>query len=91
MASLPFTNLSMVHSIPQNKSMQNRQNSWAQFSLLQWAVPPMRMLVQEAVEVIVSLHGMTRTKERTLGVDGIVIAYARVSINNDEWSFPNWE
>lgn len=43
------------------------------------------------MEVIVSLHGMTRTKERTLGVDGIVIAYARVSINNDEWSFPNWE
>ena len=43
------------------------------------------------MEVIVILLGMTRIKERTLGVDGIVIAYARVSINNDEWSFPNWE
>ena len=33
-------------------------------------------LLKEAVEVIVTLHGMTRTKERTLGVDGIVIACA---------------
>lgn len=66
MASLPSMNLSIAHSTPQNKSMQNRQNSWAQFSLLQWAVPPMCMLELEAEAVIVTLHGMTRIRKEVL-------------------------
>ena len=66
-------NLSMVPSLQRSKSMQNKQNSWVRFSLLQWVDLPMHMSALEVAAAMTILHGMIRTKGRVSSDDDIAM------------------